>query len=64
MQIVHVVKSASTVTLSVACMLSNRLASESHEVCVEYSRRSETPPNYLLSPPNVALRQFHMKAER
>ena len=64
MQIVHVVNSASTGTLSVACMISNRFASESHEVCVELSWRGETPTTYLLSPPNVPLRQFHMQAER
>ncbi|REE20094.1 hypothetical protein B0G71_3219 [Paraburkholderia sp. BL27I4N3] len=54
MQIVHVVESASTGTLSVACMISNRLASESHEDYVELARRSETPDNL----PSLSPRTF------
>jgi hypothetical protein len=54
MQIVHVVESASTGTLSVACMISNRLASESHNVYVEFSRRSETPDNLPSLPPRTS----------
>ena len=64
MQIVHVVESASTGTLSVACMISNRLASESHEDCVEFPRRSETPDNSPCLSPERSVRQFHMKTER
>ncbi|MFM0251613.1 glycosyltransferase [Paraburkholderia sediminicola] len=62
MKIVHVVESTATGTLSVVCMISNRLANEGHEVYVVFSRRSETPDNLAsLFHPNVQLRQFQMK---
>ncbi|MFM0671793.1 glycosyltransferase [Paraburkholderia sediminicola] len=62
MKIVHVVESTATGTLSVVCMISNRLASEGHEVYVIFSKRSETPDNLSsLFHPNVQLRQFQMK---
>ncbi|VVD27263.1 glycosyltransferase [Paraburkholderia dioscoreae] len=62
MKIVHVVESTATGTLSVVCMISNRLASEGHEVYVVFSKRSETPDNLAsLFHPDVHLRQFQMK---
>ncbi|MFM0308388.1 glycosyltransferase [Paraburkholderia sp. RL17-383-BIF-A] len=62
MRIVHVVESTATGTLSVICMISNRLASEGHEVYVVFSRRDETPANLpSLFHPKVHLRHFQMK---
>ncbi|WP_407638579.1 glycosyltransferase [Burkholderia paludis] len=44
MKIVHIVESSATGTLSMVCLIANRLAREGHDVHVVYSVRPDTPP--------------------
>lgn len=62
MRVVHVLESTATGTLSMVQTISNRLATEGHDVIVLYSVRKETPSNLAdLFHPGVELRHVQMK---
>ncbi|CAJ2792782.1 glycoside hydrolase family protein [Burkholderia pseudomallei] len=62
MKIVQVLESSATGTLSMVCLIANRLAREGHDVHVVYSLRPDTPANFhALFDATVKLRHIQMK---
>ncbi|AXF26072.1 glycosyl transferase [Burkholderia pyrrocinia] len=62
MKIVHIVESSATGTLSMVCLIANRLAREGHDVHVIYSVRPDTPPGLaVMFDARVSLRHVQMK---
>ncbi|KVH44818.1 glycosyltransferase [Burkholderia diffusa] len=62
MKIVHIVESSATGTLSMVCLIANRLAREGHDVHVVYSVRPDTPPGLAaMFDTRVSLRHVQMK---
>ncbi|KWF80745.1 glycosyl transferase [Burkholderia diffusa] len=62
MKIVHIVESSATGTLSMVCLIANRLAREGHNVHVVYSVRPDTPPGLAaMFDTRVSLRHVQMK---
>ncbi|KVN05945.1 glycosyltransferase [Burkholderia diffusa] len=62
MKIVHIVESSATGTLSMVCLIANRLAREGHDVHVVYSVRPDTPPGLAaMFDARVSLRHVQMK---
>ena len=62
MKIVHIVESSATGTLSMVCLIANRLAREGHDVHVVYSVRPDTPQGLAaMFDARVALRHVQMK---
>ncbi|MBN3770517.1 glycosyltransferase, partial [Burkholderia sp. Se-20378] len=62
MKIVHLVESSATGTLSMVCLIANRLARDGHDVHVVYSVRPDTPPGLAaLFDARVALHHVQMK---
>jgi glycosyltransferase involved in cell wall biosynthesis len=65
LKIVQLLESSATGTLSMVCMIANRLALEGHEVHVIYSIRNDTPANLrMLFHRDVVLRHIQMKNAR
>lgn len=64
MKIAHLVESSATGTLSMVCLIANRLAREGHDVHVIYSVRPDTPPGLAaMFDARVSLRHVQMKGE-
>jgi glycosyltransferase involved in cell wall biosynthesis len=62
MKIVHLIESSATGTLSMVCLIANRLAREGHDVHVVYSVRPDTPPGLAaMFDARVALHHVQMK---
>ena len=62
MKVVHVLESTATGTLSIVCMIANRLVRDGHEVHVIYSERDETPRDlHALFHSDVVLQHLQMK---
>ncbi|KVL24067.1 glycosyltransferase [Burkholderia cepacia] len=62
MKIVHMVESSATGTLSMVCLIANRLARDGHDVHVVYSVRPDTPPAIAaMFDSRVSLRHVQMK---
>ncbi|WP_161788699.1 MULTISPECIES: glycosyltransferase [Burkholderia] len=62
MKIVQILESSATGTLSMVCLIANRLAREGHDVHVVYSIRPDTPANLqTLFDATVKLRHIQMK---
>ncbi|AIO68372.1 glycosyltransferase [Burkholderia oklahomensis] len=62
MKIVQVLESSATGTLSMVCLIANRLAREGHDVHVVYSIRPDTPADFhALFDATVKLRHIQMK---
>ncbi|WP_175924104.1 glycosyltransferase family 4 protein [Burkholderia latens] len=62
MKIVHIVESSATGTLSMVCLIANRLAREGHDVHVVYSVRPDTPRDLAaMFDTRVSLRHVQMK---
>ncbi|WP_197422783.1 glycosyltransferase [Burkholderia sp. ABCPW 14] len=62
MKIVQVLESSATGTLSMVCLIANRLAREGHDVHVVYSIRPDTPADFhALFDETVKLRHIQMK---
>ncbi|RQS35660.1 glycosyltransferase [Burkholderia sp. Bp8992] len=62
MKIVHIVESSATGTLSMVCLIANRLAREGHDVHVIYSVRPDTPPGLTaMFDKRVSLHHVQMK---
>ena len=65
LKIVQLLESSATGTLSMVCMIANRLAQEGHDVHVIYSVRADTPADLrTLFHKNVVLRHVQMKNAR
>lgn len=62
MKIAHIVESSATGTLSMVCLIANRLAREGHDVHVIYSVRPDTPSGLAaMFDERVSLRHVQMK---
>ena len=62
MKIVHIVESSATGTLSMVCLIANRLVREGHDVHVVYSVRPDTPQGLAaMFDARVSLRHVQMK---
>ncbi|WP_244098383.1 glycosyltransferase [Burkholderia ambifaria] len=62
MKIAHIVESSATGTLSMLCLIANRLARDGHDVHVIYSVRPDTPPGLAaMFDARVSLRHVQMK---
>jgi glycosyltransferase involved in cell wall biosynthesis len=65
LKIVQLLESSATGTLSMVCMIANRLAQEGHHVHVIYSVRKDTPADFgALFHKDVVLRHIQMKNAR
>ncbi|WP_063533509.1 glycosyltransferase [Burkholderia sp. MSMB1589WGS] len=62
MKIVQILESSATGTLSMACLIANRLARDGHDVHVIHSLRPDTPADFhVLFDATVKLRHIQMK---
>ncbi|AIP64713.2 glycosyltransferase [Burkholderia thailandensis] len=62
MKIVQILESSATGTLSMVCLIANRLARDGHDVHVVYSLRPDTPADFhALFDATVKLRHIQMK---
>jgi glycosyltransferase involved in cell wall biosynthesis len=65
LKIVQILESSATGTLSMVCMIANRLAQDGHEVHVIYSVRDDTPADFeALFHKDIMLQHIQMKNAR